>query len=105
LELSESAAYGEFVEKAFACTGRKIVWQGRGESERGIEAATGRVLIEVDPRYLRPTEVDYLVGDPSKARRKLGWNHRVSFDELVVQMVEEDLKLLRSGPHHHRHKE
>jgi GDPmannose 4,6-dehydratase len=83
----------EFVEKAFACVGRNIVWQGKNESERGIDAATGKALIEVDPRYFRPTEVDFLVGDPSKARRKLGWIHHVSFDELVAQMVQEDMKL------------
>jgi GDPmannose 4,6-dehydratase len=63
--------------------------------ERGVEAGTGRVLVEVDPRYFRPTEVDYLVGDPSKARRQLGWRHRVSFDELVEQMVKQDLKLAK----------
>ena len=83
----------EFVEKAFACIGRKIECKARGESERGVEAGTGRVLVEVDPRYFRPTEVDHLVGDPSKARRQLGWRHRVSFDELVEQMVKHDLKL------------
>jgi GDPmannose 4,6-dehydratase len=93
LATGEGHSVREFAEKAFAYTGRKIVWQGKDESERGIEAATGRVLIEVDPRYFRPTEVNYLVGDPSKARRKLGWSHRVSFDELVSQMVEEDLKI------------
>ena len=90
----------EFVEKAFARVGRKVAWQGKNESERGIDAATGKILIEVDPRYFRPTEVDFLVGDPSKARRKLGWSHRVSFDELVTQMVDEDIKLLRSRSHH-----
>jgi len=67
--------------------------QGKGESERGVEAGTGRVLVEVDPRYFRPTEVDHLVGDPSKALRQLGWRHRVSFDELVEQIVKHDLKL------------
>lgn len=95
LATGEAHSVREFVEKAFAHTGRKIAWQGKGESERGIELGTGKVLVEVDPRYFRPTEVDVLVGDPSKARRKLGWKHRVSFDELVAQMVEEDLKLMR----------
>jgi GDPmannose 4,6-dehydratase len=83
------------VEKAFACVGRKIEWQGKGKSERGIEAGTGRVLVEIDPRYFRPADVNYLVGDPSKARRQLGWQHRVSFDELVEQMVKHDLKLAK----------
>jgi GDP-mannose 4,6 dehydratase len=95
LATGEAHSVREFVEKAFAYTGRKIEWQGKGESERGVEAGTGRILVEVDPRYFRPTEVDYLVGDPSKARRQLGWQHRVSFDELVEQMVKEDLKLAK----------
>jgi GDPmannose 4,6-dehydratase len=93
LATGEAHTVREFVEKAFACTGRKIMWEGKGKSERGIEAGTGRVLVEVDPRYFRPNEVDYLVGDASKARRKLGWKHRVTFEQLVEQMVQEDLKL------------
>ena len=93
LATGEAHSVREFVEKAFACTGRKIVWQGKGESERGVEASTGDVVVEIDPRYFRPTEVDHLVGNPSKAQRLLGWRHRVSFDELVEQMVKEDLKL------------
>ena len=95
LATGEAHSVREFVEKAFACTGRKIEWQGKGKSERGIEAGTGRILVEIDPRYFRPTDVDYLVGDPSKARRQLGWQHRVSFDELVEQMVKHDLKLAK----------
>jgi GDPmannose 4,6-dehydratase len=95
LATGEAHSVREFVEKAFACTGRKIEWQGKGTLERGVETGTGRVLVEVDPRYFRPTEVDYLVGDPSKAQRQLGWRHRVSFDELVEQMVKEDLKLAK----------
>jgi GDPmannose 4,6-dehydratase len=98
LATGEAHSVREFVEKAFACIGRKIVWQGKNEAERGIDAATGKALIEVDQRYFRPTEVDYLVGDPSKARRKFGWSHRVSIDELVAQMVKEDLKLLGTLP-------
>jgi GDPmannose 4,6-dehydratase len=93
LATGEAHSVREFVEKAFACTGRTILWQGKGESERGIEASTGNVVVEIDPRYFRPTEVDHLVGNPSKAQRLLGWRHRVSFDELVEQMVKEDLKL------------
>jgi GDPmannose 4,6-dehydratase len=95
LATGEAHSVREFVEKAFACAGRKIEWQGKGKSERGVEAGTGRVLVEVDPRYFRPTEVDYLVGDPSKARRQLGWHHRVSFDELVELMVKQDLMLAK----------
>jgi GDPmannose 4,6-dehydratase len=95
LATGEAHSVREFVEKAFACAGRKIEWQGKGKSERGVEAGTGRVLVEVDPRYFRPTEVDYLIGDPSKARRQLGWHHRVSFDELVELMVKQDLMLAK----------
>jgi GDPmannose 4,6-dehydratase len=95
LATGEAHSVREFVEKAFACAGRKIEWQGKGKSERGVEAGTGRILVEVDPRYFRPTEVDYLVGDPSKARRQLGWHHRVSFDELVELMVKQDLMLAK----------
>jgi GDPmannose 4,6-dehydratase len=93
LATGEVHSVRQFVEKAFACTGRKIVWQGKGESERGIESGTGRVLVEVDSRYFRLNEVSYLVGDATKARRKLGWKHRISFNQLVEEMVKEDLKL------------
>jgi GDPmannose 4,6-dehydratase len=85
----------EFVEKAFACLGRTIEWQGAGVEERGIDKATGAVLVEVDPRYFRPTEVDILIGDPSKARTVLGWQHQVSFDDLVREMVDSDLAVVR----------
>jgi GDPmannose 4,6-dehydratase len=63
--------------------------------ETGVEAGTGRVLVEIDPRYFRPTEVMQLLGDPSKARKKLGWQHRTSFDTLVQEMVRDDLALMR----------
>ena len=61
-------------------------------TRKGIDARSGRVLVEIDPRYFRPTEVDVLLGDAAKARSKLGWRHRVSFDQLVAEMVAEDLK-------------
>jgi GDPmannose 4,6-dehydratase len=82
----------EFVEKAFAQIGLRIVWQGVGVDEKGIDAGSGRVLVKVDPRNFRPTDVGFLIGDASKARAKLGWKHRVSFDELVAEMVAADLK-------------
>ena len=63
--------------------------------EKGFDAASGRVLVEVDPRYFRPAEVDVLVGDATKARTKLGWRHTISFDELVTEMVETDLELMK----------
>jgi GDPmannose 4,6-dehydratase len=95
LATGEEHSVREFVEKAFGHIGRKIVWKGEGVSEQGIEEPSGRVLVEIDPRYFRPTEVECLVGDPSKARSKLGWTHKVSFEELVKEMVEEDLRVAR----------
>lgn len=95
LATGEGHSVREFVEKAFACTGRTIEWHGKGVDEKGIEAGTGKTLIEVDSRYFRPTEVECLIGDPSKARKKLGWRHRIGFDALVEEMVKEDLKAMR----------
>jgi GDPmannose 4,6-dehydratase len=95
LATGEAHSVREFVEKAFARVGRRLEWRGSGADEKGVEAATGRTLVEIDPRYFRPTEVDHLCGDPSKARVKLGWKHKVSFDELVREMVEADLASIR----------
>src|SRR5215216_4782210 len=81
----------EFVEKAFLQIGIRIDWLGSGADEKGVDAASGRVLVEIDRRYFRPTEVDILIGDASKARSKLGWQHKVSFDDLVAEMVAADL--------------
>ena len=96
LATGESHSIREFVEKAFACVGRRIGWQGSGAAERGLDAANGQTLVEIDPRYFRPTEVDLLIGDASKARQKLGWQHKVSFAQLVEEMVEADLKAVRN---------
>jgi GDPmannose 4,6-dehydratase len=95
LATGENHSVREFVEKAFARVGRRIEWKGTGAAEHGVEAGTGRVLVEVDPRYFRPTEVDLLIGDPSKARQKLGWRHKVSFAQLVEEMVDADLAAVR----------
>ena len=73
------------------CAGVKLTWRGEGVSEKGIETGTERVLVEVDPRYFRPTEVDVLQGDSSKARKKLGWTHKTDLAELCAEMVREDL--------------
>lgn len=81
----------EFIELAFAQVGRRIAWSGNGVDEKGADAATGEVLVEVDPSYFRPTEVDLLLGDATKAREKLGWVHTTPFRELVREMVEHDL--------------
>jgi GDPmannose 4,6-dehydratase len=105
LATGESHSVREFVEKAFAHVGKCIEWRGKGLAEKGLEAKTGRVLVEIDPRYFRPTEVNALVGDPSKARQRLGWQHKVSFDDLVREMVECDLVTMKeeSERRHHRH--
>jgi GDPmannose 4,6-dehydratase len=92
LATGEMHSVREFVEKTFAQIGINIMWKGVGVDETGVDAASGRVLVRVDARYFRPTEVDLLIGDPSKARSKLGWQHKVSFEELVAEMVEADLK-------------
>lgn len=94
LATGESHSVRQFVEAAFACTGKRIEWKGKGVAEKGIDAASGRELVEIDPRYFRPTEVDLLRGDPSKAREKLGWQHRTSFSDLVTEMVTADLTLV-----------
>lgn len=88
----ETRTVREFVEAAFKCAGITIRWEGEGVNEKGIDAETGRVLVEVSPEFFRPAEVDLLLGDPTKAKEKLGWNPRkTSFDELVRRMVEHDL--------------
>ncbi len=81
----------EFVERAFACVDIAIDWQGHGIDEVGINQKTGEKIVQVDPKYFRPTEVEQLLGDPTKAKQKLGWEHRVSFTELVGEMVKADL--------------
>jgi GDPmannose 4,6-dehydratase len=73
----------------------RFVWRGSGKDEQSIDAANGRVLVEIDKRYFRPTEVDSLLGDPSKAKAKLGWRHKTTFDALVREMVETDLIAVR----------
>jgi GDPmannose 4,6-dehydratase len=95
LATGEQHSVREFAEKAFAHIGRKIEWRGADENEQGVDTRDGRVLIEIDARYFRPTEVETLLGDPSKARQKLGWHHKVSFDQLVEEMVEADLDEMR----------
>ncbi len=88
----ETRTVREFVEAAFACAEIKIRWEGEGVNERGIDAITGRVLVEVSPEFFRPAEVDLLLGDPTKAKTVLGWDPRkTSFEELVRRMVKHDL--------------
>lgn len=91
----ETHSVREFVERAFSEIEITLEWQGHGVNEKGIDSANGRVLVEIDPRYFRPTEVDMLLGDPSKARRKLGWKPKVGFEELCSIMVKSDLEEAR----------
>ena len=92
LATGESHSVREFVELAFEHVGRRITWKGSGIDEAGLDARTGDILVKVDPRYFRPTEVESLLGDSGKARQRLGWRTEIGFDALVREMVEEDLK-------------
>ncbi|MFC7053951.1 GDP-mannose 4,6-dehydratase [Hansschlegelia quercus] len=92
LATGETHTVREFVEAAFDCVGRRIEWQGAGADEKGYDAENGATLIEIDPRYFRPTEVDILLGDATKARLQLGWKPRTKFRELVSEMVTSDLE-------------
>jgi len=94
LATGEAHSVRQLTEKAFAVVGRKLEWKGKGANEVGLDAKTGAVLVAIDPRYFRPTEVNYLLGDAGKARRELGWSHRVTFDQLIKEMVQSDLKLI-----------
>ena len=91
LATGEAHSVREFIELAFAQVGRRIAWRGAGKDEQGIDAKSGEVLVEIDPRYFRPTEVDALLGDATKARTKLGWSPKTRFRDLVREMVEADL--------------
>jgi len=84
----------EFIEKAFAHVGRTIAWQGEGVDEEGIDTATGKAVVKISPRYFRPAEVEQLLGNPEKAKRQLGWEPEVKFEQLVGLMTESDLRLL-----------
>ncbi len=90
LATGEARSVREFVKAAFACVGVEIAWAGEGLDEYGFDIATGVTRVVVDPVYFRPTEVDALLGDASKARDRLGWRHTVGFSELVAEMVEAD---------------
>lgn len=98
LATGEAHTVREFVEEAFKVIGVEIKWQGSGTDEVGIDAATGKERVKIDPRYFRPTEVDFLLGDPTKAHEKLGWKHETSFAQLVREMVEHDAELLKNEP-------
>jgi GDPmannose 4,6-dehydratase len=95
LATGETHTVREFVERSFAVIGRTVEWRGEGVNETGVDTRTGETLVHVDPRYFRPTEVDLLLGDPTKAKTKLGWEHKVSFPQLVEEMVKADLEAAR----------
>jgi GDPmannose 4,6-dehydratase len=105
LATGETHSVREFIEMAFSQVDRRINWQGKGIDEKGVDARTGETLVKIDSRYFRPTEVDVLLGDPSKARRVLGWQHKVTFPDLVAEMVRSDLEVItketRVSRNHH----
>jgi len=85
----------DFVEAAASRLDMQIEWRGHGSDEHGVDAATGRNVVRIDPRYFRPAEVETLLGDPTKAREKLGWEPTTSFEDLVEEMVRHDLDRAR----------
>ena len=95
LATGETRSVREFVELAFAEVGRTIEWRGKGVDEQGIDKKSGKIVVRIDPMYFRPTEVDLLIGDASKAREKLGWKPKTPFAQLVKEMVASDLETAR----------
>ena len=91
----EQHSVREFVERTAAHIGMRIEWRGSGIDEQGVDVNSGRAIVKIDPRYFRPTEVDSLLGDASKARARLGWKAEISFERLVQEMVESDLEIAR----------
>ena len=105
LATGETHSVRSFVETAFRKVGINLEWKGQRVEEQGIDSSNGRVLVEIDPRYFRPTEVDLLIGDPTKAHEKLGWRHETKLDDLIAEMVRDDLKIMaRSVPPAHGNK-
>ncbi|MBC2455740.1 GDP-mannose 4,6-dehydratase [Clostridium beijerinckii] len=91
---NETRTVREFVETAFAHVDIKVKWQGSGVDEIGINEATGKIIVKINPKFFRPAEVDILIGDPAKAESKLGWEREISFSQLVERMVANDMKLV-----------
>lgn len=94
----ETHSVKEFVEVAFRYVGRTIKWEGEGLNETGKDADSGKVLVRINPKYFRPTEVDVLLGDATKAKEKFGWKPTITFEELVKDMMDADLNLMRNNP-------
>ena len=88
----EQHSVREFCEIAFKEVGIDLEWNGEGANEKGVDKKTGKIVVEIDPKYFRPSEVESLLGDSTKAREKLGWSPKVSFRELIKEMVEHDLE-------------
>lgn len=103
LATGEMHSIRELIEVAFGEAGFTIAWRGEGIDEQGIDVATDQTLIRIDPRYFRPTEVELLLGDPSKAREKLGWGATTSFADMIREMVREDLHVI-AGEHNRRNR-
>ncbi len=98
LATGETTEVRTFVEWSFADVGITLRWEGEGVEEKGYDTATGKCIVEVDPRYFRPTEVELLIGNPTKAHEKLGWSHETSVRDLAREMVREDLLVMRDAP-------
>lgn len=98
ISTGETHSVKEFVEKSFRHVGKEIVWEGEGLEEVGKEKDTGVVRIRVNPKYFRPTDVRLLLGDATKAEKKFGWKPRVSFSELVTEMMDADIELMKKNP-------
>ena len=97
LATGETTEVRQFVTWAFEDVGINLIWRGEGVDEKGYDALSGKCIVEIDPRYFRPTEVDLLIGDPSKAHQKLGWKHDTSVRDLCREMVNEDLKVMQTA--------
>lgn len=97
LATGETTEVRQFVQWAFEDVRIDLTWHGTGVDEKGFDRATGKCLVEVDPRYFRPSEVELLLGDPSKAKQKLGWAHETSVRELAREMVQADLKVMQTA--------
>jgi GDPmannose 4,6-dehydratase len=95
----ETHSVREFCNRAFGRASIELEWRGSGLDEEGINRRTGEVLVKIDPRYLRPTEVDFLLGDATKAKQKLGWSATTRFERLVELMVDADMRLAEDEAH------
>jgi len=102
LATGESHTVREFIELAFKEIGYQIEWKGSGLKEKGINNKTKEIIIEVDSRYFRPNEVEHLCGDPTKAKQKLGWHHKISFTKLIQEMVRSDLSKVKKEASDHK---